>query len=315
MGLVFIGIDVSKDRLDVHVRPSSQTFSVANDESGHAELVQRLVPLAPTLVVLEATGGYQAQVAAGLGLALLPVAVVNPRQVRDFAKATGRLAKTDVLDASVLAHFAEAVKPEPKPLLEADALELQALMVRRRQLIDMTTAEKNRLETCHVVKVRRDIEETLAWLKKRLRDVDRDIDHTVKRSPVWREKDDLLQSFKGIGPTSARTMLIALPELGRLNRREIAALAGLAPFNRDSGRYRGERNIRGGRPEVRAVLYMAAIAASRFNPQIRALYQRLVGAGKAKKVALIACARKTLTILNAMVRDGVAWRSEPALGA
>lgn len=305
--MVFVGIDVSKQRLDVYVRPMGEVWSCTNDDDGHQALAVRLIAHAPTVVVLEATGGYQAAVAAALALVGLPVAVVNPRQVRDFARATGKLAKTDAIDAAVLANFGEAIKPEPRPLADEETLELQGLMTRRRQLIDMRTAEENRLQGSRVAKVRLDIEETLAWLKKRVRDVEDEIDTTIRKSPVWREKEDLLRSFKGIGPTSARTMLVALPELGKLNRREIAALAGLAPFNQDSGTFRGKRRIRGGRPEVRTILYMASLSAARFNAPIRAFYKRLVDAGKPKRVALIACARKILTILNAMVRSSTPW--------
>jgi len=308
--MTFVGIDVSKQRLDVYLRPSGETWSCDNDDDGHQSLAAKLRTHNPTLVVLEATGGYQAGVAAVLALAGLPVAVVNPRQVRDFAKATGKLAKTDVLDAGILAFFGEAIRPEPRPLPDEETLELQALMTRRRQLIDMRTAEENRLQVTRVAKVRDDIEETLRWLKKRVRDVETDINTTVRKSRVWREKEDLMQSFKGIGPTTARTMLVGLPELGKLNRREIAALAGLAPFNKDSGTFRGARQIRGGRPEVRALLYMASMSAVRFNPPIRAFYKRLVEAGKPKRLALIACARKILTILNAMIRTSSRWNGE-----
>jgi len=299
---------VSKHRLDVHVRPSSEVWSVDNDSKGHARLAEKLCTLSPTLVVLEATGGYQAAVAAELAAAKLAVAVVNPRQVRDFAKATGKLAKTDEIDAAVLAHFAEAVRPEPRPMPDELTLELQALVVRRRQLIDMRTAETNRLETCRVVPVRRNIQKMINMLNKQIEKVDDDIDTTIRNSPAWREREDLLSSVKGVGSTTARTMLTQLPELGRLNRREIAALVGLAPFNHDSGKHRGQRSIRGGRGEVRAVLYMATVTAVQHNPQIRTIYERLLAAGKRKKVALIACARKLLTILNAMMRTNQRWR-------
>lgn len=304
---MFVGIDVSKHQLDVHVRPTGEEWSVSNDEAGHAGLVQKLVELSPELVVLEATGGYQAAVVAELGIRKLQVAVVNPRQVRDFAKATGRLAKTDSIDAAALAHFAEAIRPEPRPLPDEHMLELQALVVRRRQLIDMRTAEMNRLETSRVQRIRRDIAKTIAWLDKRIGKVDEDIDTKIRNTPMWRDREDLLASATGVGSTTARTLLTQLPELGRLNRREIAALVGLAPFNNDSGKRRGVRSIRGGRPEVRSVLYMATVSAVRFNPQIRAMYARLVDAGKLKKVALIACARKLLTVLNAMARTNTKW--------
>lgn len=312
-GNVFVGIDVSKQQLDVHVRPTGEEWSVPNDEEGHAQLVEKLAALKPTLVVLEATGGYQAAVVAEMGIRQLRVAVVNPRQVRDFAKATGRLAKTDAIDAAALAHFAEAIRPEARPLADQHMLELQALVVRRRQLIDMRTAEKNRLDTARSQRVRKDIQKTIDWLSRRIGQVDEDIDKMIRNTPMWREREDLLSSVTGIGPTTARTLLTQLPELGRLNRREIAALVGLAPFNNDSGQRRGVRSIRGGRPEVRSVLYMATVAAVRFNPQIQTTYLRLLAAGKLKKVALIACARKLLTILNAMVRTNSRWRTLDAL--
>lgn len=307
---MFVGIDVSKRQLDVHVRPSGDQWSVGNDESGHEELVRRLEELKPELVVLEATGGYQAQAVAAIALKQLAVAVVNPRQVRDFAKATGRLAKTDSVDAAVLAHFAEAIRPEPRLLLDEQSLELQAMMTRRRQLIDMRTAETNRLETCRVTRVRKDIETTITWLTRRIGEADDDIDTMIRKTPLWRDREDLLSSVKGVGKTVARTLLTDLPELGRLNRRKIAALVGLAPFNNDSGAKRGLRSIRGGRAEVRSMLYMAAVSAARYNPQIRELYVRMLAAGKLKKVALVACARKLLTILNAMVRTNTRWALE-----
>lgn len=311
--MTFVGIDVSKTRLDVHVRPAGQQWSTENNEAGHQELVRKLQALTPTLVVLEATGGYQNQVVAELASANVNVAVVNPRQVRDFAKGTGRLAKTDTIDAAVLAHFAETVRPTPQPMPDAQTLELQALMTRRRQLIEMRTGEMNRLETARVERVRRDINKTISWLTRRIGEVDNDIDKTIRKSAVWREREDLLSSVTGIGKTVARTLLVELPELGTLNRREIAALVGLAPYNHDSGKRQGKRAIRGGRTEARSMLYMATISAVRFNAQIRVMYQRLLSVGKLKKVALVACARKLVTILNAMVRDKAAWRAlEPA---
>lgn len=309
---MFVGIDVSKHRLDVHVRPSGESWSVANDAQGHTELVRKLGSISPTLVVVEATGGYQASVVAELGANAIPVAVVNPRQVRDFAKATGRLAKTDAIDAAVLGHFAESIRPEPRPVPDEITVELQALVTRRRQLIDMRTAEMNRLETCRVQQVRRNIQKVINMLTKQIDKVDDDIDTTIRNSPLWRDREDLLSSAIGVGPTTARTLLTQLPELGKLNRREIAALVGVAPFNNDSGKRTGARSIRGGRADVRAVLYMATVAAVRFNPQLRTVYARLVAAGKAKKVALIACARKLLTILNAMMRTNTPWRLHAA---
>jgi transposase len=305
---MFIGIDVSKQRLDIHARPSGEEWSVTNDANGHSELVRKLASLSPTLIVLEATGGYQSAVAAELGANALPVAVVNPRQVRDFAKATGRLAKTDAIDAAALAHFAESIRPEPRPMPDDLTLELQALVTRRRQLIDMRTAESNRLETCRVMPVRRNIQKMINMLTKQIGKVDDDIDTTIKNSPLWREREDLLTSAIGVGTTTARTLLTQLPELGRLNRREVAALVGVAPFNDDSGQRRGTRRIRGGRSEVRSVLYMATIAAVRHNPPLQRMYQRLLSRGKLKKVALIACARKLLTVLNAMMKAKTPWR-------
>lgn len=309
---MFVGIDVSKHRLDVHVRPSGEEWSVNNDAKGHEELVRKLASLAPALVVLEATGGYQAAIAAELGARKLPAAVVNPRQVRDFAKATGRLAKTDAIDAAALAHFAESIRPEPRPMPDELTLELQALVARRRQLIDMRTAESNRLDTCRTEPVRRSIQKIINVLTTQIEKVDDDIDTTIKGSPLWREREDLLSSAIGVGPTTARTLLTHLPELGKLNRREVAALVGVAPFNDDSGKRSGARRIRGGRAEVRSVVYMATIAAVRHNPQLRNMYQRLLARGKLKKVALIACARKLLTILNAMMKTNTPWRLDAA---
>jgi transposase len=309
---MFVGIDVSKERLDVHVNPGGAAWSVANDDDGHRGLASRLAELKPTLVVMEATGGYQSQVAAELAAHELPVAVVNPRQVRDFAKAIGRLAKTDVIDACVLALFAEAVQPEARPPRDEATQELQAMVLRRRQLVEMRAAEKNRLGSCRVARVRKDIEKTIAWLTRRIKDAEGDIDKRIRQTPMWREREQLLTSASGVGATTARTLLTALPELGTLNRRRIAALVGLAPFNNDSGKMRGKRSIRGGRAEVRTVLYMATVAATRHNPAIAAMYARLVAAGKAKKVALIACARKLLTVLNAMARNKTPWKAELA---
>ena len=304
---MFVGIDVSKERLDVYVRPVGQKWAVSNDDKGHAELATKLSPLAPKMVVFEATGGYQTRAVAALTLAGLRVAVVNPRQVRHFAQGMNRHAKTDAIDAEVLAHFGEAVPLEPRPLVDTQTQELLALVTRRRQLIDMRTAEMNRLEACLVPRVRRDLEKTIAWLTRRITQQDDDIDTMVRKTPVWREREDLLTSAIGIGTTTARGLMASLPELGTLDRRKIAALAGVAPFNNDSGKRKGPRAIRGGRPAVRSALYMATLSAVRFNAPIRAMYERLVGAGKAKKVALIACARKLLTVLNAMVRTNTAW--------
>jgi transposase len=309
-----VGIDVAKATLDVQVRPSEERWTAANDDAGIRTLVAQLRGVAPTQVVLEATGGYELAVVSALAAAALPVVVVNPRQVRDFAKATGRLAKTDRLDAAVLARFAEQVRPEARPLATADQQELDALLTRRRQLIEMLTAEKNRLGQVFVrggKQVRKSLKTHITFLERELRMTDTDLGELVRKSPVWRERDDLLQSAPGVGPVLSRTILAALPELGRLDRKAIAALVGVAPMNRDSGLMRGKRMIFGGRAPVRAALYMGTLTATRCNPQIRAFYQRLVAAGKPKKVALTACMRKLLIILNAMVRQGTRWT--PAL--
>ena len=298
---VFVGIDVSKDRLDVALRPTSDRWALANDEPGIARLVERLRGLSPTLIVLEATGGLAVPLTSAVAAAGLPVVVVNPRQVRDFAKATGKLAKTDALDAAVLAQFAEAVRPALRPLPDAATQALSALLARRRQLIEMLTAEKNRLGSA-LPPVRPGIRAHISWLERRLAALDADLAQAIRESPVWREKDDLLQSVPGVGPVLATTLLASLPELGTLTRQQIAALVGVAPLNRDSGAWRGKRRVWGGRAPVRAALYMSALVATRFNPVLRAFYQRLCAAGKAKKVALTACMRKLLTILNAMLK-------------
>ena len=305
---VCVGIDVSAAGLDVAARPGGAAWAVANDEAGAAALVARLRGLAPALVVLEATGGLELPAVGALAAAGLPVAVVNPRQVRDFARATGTLAKTDRLDAAVLARFAEAVRPAPRPLPDADARELAALLARRRQVVEMLTAERNRRRAA-AGRVRAQIEAHLAWLAGQLDELDRELAAAVRASPAWRAKEDLLRGVPGVGPVLALTLLAGLPELGRLDRRGIAALAGVAPLNRDSGALRGKRAVWGGRAPVRAALYMAAVVAARHNPVIRAFYGRLVAAGKPKKVALTACMRKLLTILNAMLRDGAPWEA------
>lgn len=304
---MFIGIDVSKDRLDIHIRPSGDAFGIMHDAEGISALVERLRGLRPELIVLEATGGLQTRVAATLAAAGLPTAVVNPRQVRDFARAIGRLAKTDALDAEAIAHFAEAVKPEPRPLSDEAGQELHALVARRRQLVDMRTAEKNRRQQVKEGHLRKRLDDHLEWLAQAIAEIDQDIDDHIKRSPIWRAKEDLLVSVPGIGNTTARTLIADLPELGTLSRRRIAALVGLAPFNRDSGRMRGKRSIAGGRSSVRSSLYMATMTAVRCNPAIRAAYQRLVAAGKPKMTAIVACMRKLLVILNAIMRDHTVW--------
>ena len=303
----FVGIDVAKATLDVAVRPAGEQWSTSNDEAGIGALVARLRPLAPTLIVLEATGGFETAVVAAVAAAGLAVVVANPRQVRDFARATGQLAKTDALDAQVLALFAERVRPEPRPLPDAAVQALDALLTRRRQLLEMLVAEQNRLGFAAAA-VRRDITQHIHWLQRRLRDVDGDLEQAVRSSPVWRLKEDLLRSVPGVGPVVSRTLLGELPELGTLSHKQIAALVGVAPRARDSGTLRGKRIVWGGRASVRAVLYMAALVATRHNPVIRAFYQRLRTAGKPAKVALVACMRKLLAILNAILRTATPWR-------
>ena len=300
---LYIGIDVSKDRLDVAVAPRGESWSADNDPDGIRGLGQRLAELQPALVVLEATGGFESALAAGLVAASLPVVVVNPRQVRDYARATGRLAKTDKIDAEVLADFGEAVRPQIRAMPNAALHELSGLLRRRQQLIEMLTAERNRARLATAA-VRKDINAHLHWLERRLKDLDKDLHQAIQSTPAWREKDDLLRGVKGVGPVLATTLLAELPELGRLNRKEIAALVGVAPLNRDSGQFRGKRKVWGGRSQVRSALYMSALVASRHNPIIRGFYQRLLTAGKPKKMALTACMRKLLVTLNAVARDG-----------
>jgi transposase len=304
----FVGIDVSKDRLDVHLRPSGESFAVARDGEALAMLVERLRALAPALVVMEATGGYETVVASALGAAHLPLAVVNPRQIRDFARATGRLAKTDRLDAAAIAHFAEAIRPPARPIADAQAQALGELVARRRQVIEMIVAEGNRRRRASQRRVIRAIDRHLALLQSELSELDSDIDKAIRNSPAWQADADLLNSTPGIGPATIRTLIAELPELGRLTRRKIAALVGVAPINRDSGSLRGRRAIAGGRPAVRTALYMAALVASRANPVIAAHYNKLRTAGKTGKQALVACMRKLLVILNAIVRDRRPWQ-------
>lgn len=308
MERIFVGIDVAKQHLDIHVRPTDERFRLLRDEAGLGNLVERLRPLGPVLVVLEATGGYEVPVAAALGSAGLPVAVVNPRQIRDFARATGQLAKTDTLDALIIALFAEAVQPEARPLPTAQAQALGELVARRRQLTDMLGAESNRQQQAHDPRLQRRIATHIRWLTKALAELEADLDDTIRSSPLWRAQDNLLQSVPGVGGVTAFTLIADLPELGLLDRRKIAALVGIAPLNRDSGAWRGRRMIAGGRPTVRCVLYMAALTAIRFNPVIAHFYQRLTAAGRPKKVALIAAMRKLLTMLNAILRDQRPWQ-------
>ena len=304
----FIGIDVAKDRLDVHTRPAGEVFAVARDGNGLAMLVERLQRLAPALVALEATGGYETVVASALGAAQLPLAVVNPRQIRDFARATGKLAKTERIDAAAIAHFAEAVRPPARPLANAEARALGELVARRRQVIEMIIAERHRRRMASQRRVIRAIERHLALLQAELSELEGDIDDAIRKSPAWQADADLLVSVPGVGKVTLRTLIAELPELGHLNRRKIAALVGVAPINRDSGTLRGRRTIAGGRPAVRTALYMAALVASRANPVIAAYYAKLRAAGKTGKQSLVACMRRLVVILNAILRDRKPWQ-------
>lgn len=303
---VFIGIDVSKEKLDVAVRPTGEFMSFSNNEDGISCVVDFVKSFAPNLVVLEATGGLETAVVGVLAGKGLPVVVVNPRQVRDFAKATGKLAKTDEIDAHLIARFGEAVRPEIRALKDQEAQKLTALITRRRQIVEMITAEKNRLNAAPKW-TSKDIQTNISWLEKCLKKVDKDLKNLLKKSPVWREKDEILQSTPGVGPVLSMTLLSGLPELGNLNRKEIAALVGVAPLNRDSGLFRGKRMIWGGRANIRSVLYMSATCAMRFNPAIRMFYERLRSAGKLHKVAITACMRKLLVILNTMIKNRTYW--------
>jgi len=305
----FVGIDISGAHVDVCIRPEGHAKRFERESELEA-LIEYLKPLEPQLIVMEATGGLEVPVAAALATAGLPVVVVNPRQARDFGKATGKLAKTDAIDAAVLAHFAEAVRPEVRPLPDEHTRELEALVVRRRQLVEMMTAERNRLRVCVSRATKKGIQKHIAWLQRQIKDLDDDIGGSVRRSPIWREKDELLQSVPGIGPVVSSTLLVSLPELGTLDRKKIAALVGLAPLNRDSGTMRGKRTIWGGRAAVRAVLYMTATVAAQHNPTIRRFYARMLEAGKAKKVALTACMHKMLTIANAIMRTKRPWKAD-----
>jgi transposase len=307
---VFVGIDVSKARLDVAVLPGEKTWSTTNDDDGIPELVAKLVELAPNLVLLEATGGLERRVLAKLVGAGLPAMAINPRNVRDFARSLGKLAKTDRIDAIVLARFAQAVRPALRPIADEQTQELQAQLTRRRQLVEMIVAEKNRLAATDPTKVRKLIKAHIEYLQKELSINEYDLDQSIKQTPVWLEKVDLLESIPGVGRVTASTLIALLPELGTLGRKQIAALVGVAPFNRDSGSLRGRRTIWGGRASVRAVLYMAALVGAKYNPAIRALYRRLKAAGKPSKIALVACMRKLLTILNAVLRDRSPWRTQ-----
>ena len=302
----FVGIDVAKAELDVAVCPTDERWKIPCDEAGVRQLVSRLKTQEPALVLLEASGGLELPLVATLAVEELPVVVVNPRQVRDFARATGRLAKTDTLDAAVLAHFGEAIRPPVRPLRDTETQLLHSLVARRHQLIAMLVAEKNRLNTTTTA-IRPGIESHIEWLERELNDLDTDLRQTILSSPVWREKDDLLRTVHGVGEQVSLTLLAFLPELGTLNRKQIAALVGVAPYNRDSGTMRGKRTVWGGRARVRASLYMGALTASRCNPVIRDFYQRLLAAGKPTKVALTACMRKLLVILNSILKHRSPW--------
>jgi transposase len=303
----FTGIDVSKARVDIHVRPDGTAFHCPTDSEGLAELIGRLTPLRPRLVVLEASGGYESVVAAALAEAGLPVAIVNPRQVRKFAGAIGRLAKTDAIDAAVIAHFAETVHPQPRPLPDDLLVRLQELMARRRQLVIMINAEKQRLAKAQNRVAQSSFRAVLKSLEAERTRIDKVIDKLIEASPVWCAKQDLLKSVPGIGNVVTRTLIAELPELGQVDRHQIAALTGVAPINRDSGRYRGKRKIQGGRVEVRAPLYMACLVAIQHNPALKRFYCRLREAGKPPRLALVAAMRKLLTILNAILRDHKPW--------
>lgn len=306
----YVGLDISKAHIDVSVRPTDERWRTTQTDEGRAQLVTRLVALTPALVVVEATGGYETAIVTALAVAQVPVVAVNPRQVRHFAKAIGQLAKTDALDATVLALFAERVRPAVRPLPDDAQHELVALLTRRRQLLEMLTAERNRAALARR-SVRRSIQEHIRWLERRVHETDGDLTTTIQASPLWRAQEDLLRSVPGIGPVTARMLIALLPELGALSRREIASLVGVAPLNRDSGQQRGRRATWGGRATVRAPLYMATVVATRRNPVIRAFYQRLRSVGKPPLVALVAAMRKLLTILNAMVKHQTPWQPQP----
>lgn len=306
---MFVGIDVSKDRLDVHLRPTGETFAVTRDGQGLEQLAARLGTVGPELVVLEATGGFEITVAAALAAAGLPLAVVNPAQVRAFARAVGRLAKTDRLDAEVIARFAEQVRPTPRPVATVQVQALAELVARRRQLVEMIGMESNRRRQARSAQVLKGLERTLAALQAALAELDQEIDDQVRGSPAWRAAENLLTSVPGIGPITARTLIAELPELGALDRRKIASLVGLAPVNRDSGTLRGRRAIAGGRATVRAALFMSVMVAIRHKLPLQATYERLRKAGKPPKVAIVACMRKLLTIANAIIRDAKPWQN------
>lgn len=309
---IVVGIDISKDKLDIGVLPTSEKWTIPNEVDGLSELACRLSDLSPKLVVMEATGGLERPVRAVLEQAGLPCAVVNPRQIRDFAKSMGILAKTDSLDALALATFGEKMEPEARPGKDKQTQELEAIVTRRRQLVGILTGEKNRLGQVASAGMRTNIQDHISWIEKCLKDLDKDMRTRIKDMPEWREKGKIIQSVPGVGPVTLCALLALFPELGKLNRKQIAALAGLAPFNRDSGKFRGQRRIWGGRAPVRSALYMAALSAIRWNPVLKTFYNRLIEAGKKKKVAITACMRKLLIILNSMVRSGSMWQPQAA---
>lgn len=307
---IFVGIDISKTWLDIAVHEAEATWRVGNDDKGIASLIKRLKPMKPSLIVVEATGGFEMQLVAELAGAKLPVVITNPRKVRAFARSTGKLAKTDKLDAKLLAHFAAAIRPAVRPIPSEEEEQLTGLLVRRRQLVDMLTVEKNRLHTVRPA-LREDIKEHIAWLQAKLTKMDEEIDQFVRKTALWKEKDAILRSTPGVGRVTSCTLLAMLPELGLLNRQEIAALVGVAPVNKDSGRKQGKRRVYGGRATVRSVLYMATLSAKKYNPRIKKFYDELLRRGKEKKVALTACMRKLLVILNAMMKKNQFWHFEP----
>jgi transposase len=305
----FIGIDISKDQLDIAVRPTNERKRFVNNDEGVDMLVQTLQALHPALIVMEATGSYHRLALGRLVAAGLPAIAINPRQARDFARAIGRLAKTDAIDADVLAEFGEKIRPELRAVATEATQHIEAICTRRRQVVSMLAAEKNRIHTAPS-SVRAVIKKHIQWLEKHIEELENDLDKQIRSTPAWRDKDDLLRTCKGIGPITSHTMLACLPELGTLDRGKIAALVGVAPFNNDTGKYRGPRHVQGGRADVRSVLYMATLAAIRFNAPIRTFHQRLIAAGKLKKVAITACMRKLLTILNAMLRTNKPWSAD-----
>jgi transposase len=307
----FVGIDVAKGTLDLCIDPAGETVHAVYDDQGIRQVVERLVDLSPTLIVVEATGGLEMRLAGELAAKGLPVAIINPRQARDFAKATGQLAKTDVVDAAILAAFARAIRPAVRPIKDADTRDLDDLVTRRRQLMDMRVQEMLRMGIASKVQ-KKSLAAHITWLNKRIADLDDDLTERLRASDVWRTKDDLLRGIPGVGAVTSLTMLAKCPELGQLNRREIASLAGVAPLARDSGKHRGKRFIWGGRADVRSVLYMAAISAMRFNCRIKAFAERLRATGKPAKVVIVACMRKLLTIMNVMIRNNTPWNPENA---